>query len=152
MQEMTWDQLNHLQLGKYAEYYTKLRLTRHGLQIYSPEIDDRGIDFIARPGDGPFIEIQVKSIRGFNYVFMRKEHFPLGQTRYLVLGLFVADSSDEPDLFLIPATTWLQPDAVFVSRDYEDSKSAPEWGINVSRKNLPRLRDFAFDKMLAELA
>ena len=59
-----WSSLSHLQLGRYAEYLVKMQMTLHGFEVYSPEIDDRGIDFVARTADGRFLEVQVKSAHG----------------------------------------------------------------------------------------
>lgn len=50
-----------------------------------------------------------------------------------------------PDLFLIPSVVWKTPNKVFVSRDYEELKSEPEWGINISERNIQKLEPFRFD-------
>ena len=41
-----WSCLNHLQVGKYAEYFVKMEFTMYGWQVYSTEVDNRGIDFV----------------------------------------------------------------------------------------------------------
>ena len=43
---------------------------------------------------------------------------------------------------MIPTTIWDTPNGVFVSRDYVDRESPPEWGINLSARNLPALQRF----------
>jgi len=44
MAEMiSWSKLNHLQLGKYAEYLVKMEFTRYGFDVYATEVDDKGI-------------------------------------------------------------------------------------------------------------
>ena len=52
-----------------------------------------------------------------------------------------------PEVFIVPATTWATVKEPFVSRDYdkEGQKSKPEWGINLSKKNLPKLEAYASD-------
>jgi hypothetical protein len=40
---------------------------------------------------------------------------------------------------VIPTIVWTRRNPVFVSRDYVGKASAPEWGINLSAKNLPEL-------------
>ena len=55
-----WGKLNHLQLGRYAEYYAKMEFTLLGFDVYEPEVDDKGIDFIIRKDEDNFYEIQVK--------------------------------------------------------------------------------------------
>jgi hypothetical protein len=48
---------------------------------------------------------------------------------------------------------WLTPNAVFVDRKYEGEglKSKPEWGVNVSQKNMPELLKYAFDSTIIAL-
>jgi len=79
----SWKNLNRQQVGACSEYFVKMEMTMHGFQVYSIEVDDRGIDFIARFENGPFLSIQVKSIREKGYVFMQKEKFELSPNLYL---------------------------------------------------------------------
>jgi len=121
-----------------------MELTMYGFQVYTTEVDDRGIDFVARYESGPFYQIQVKSLRSNGYVFMQKDKFDPDKDMYLALVILV--DGQPPELFLIPSTVWKNPDAVFVSRDYEGLKSKPEWGLNISNKNMPALNSYRFDK------
>jgi hypothetical protein len=141
--------LTPLQVGRYAEYLAKMEFTLYGFQVYTSEVDDRGIDFVARRGSGPFIEVQVKSARNLNYVFMKKAKFPVSETLSLVVVLLL--DGQEPDMYLIPSTRWRKPDSVFVDRDYVGLQSPPEYGINLSRRNMPSLSQFAFPRSAAEL-
>lgn len=150
MQRYQWSHLNNQQVGAYTEYFVKMELTMFGFQVYSTEVDDRGIDFVARNDSGPFIEIQVKSLRSMGYVFMQKSKFPLNEHRYLALGLLF--ESEPPRLFLIPSMVWTSPNSVFVDRDYEGLKSKPEWGLNISKKNMPSLEPYLFESMVNRLA
>ena len=121
----------------------------HGYEVYTTEVDDRGIDFIARINRGPFIEIQVKSLRSYGYVFMQKTKFEIRDHVYVALGLMFSDK--EPNLFLIPATRWRKPDNIFVERNYSGLKSKPEWGINISQKNMQEINKFEFDQTIDSL-
>lgn len=98
------------------------------------------------------LEVQAKSLRGFGYVFMRKEHFVPKATLYVALGLLV--DGKEPTSFSIPSEVWRAPNGVFVDRDDATSglRSKREWGIHFSRKNLPALEPFALQPTLARLA
>ncbi|HKI31670.1 MAG TPA: hypothetical protein VKA46_07365 [Gemmataceae bacterium] len=149
MGRYTWSRLNHLQVGRFAEYFVKMEFALYGFQVYTAEVDDRGIDFIVRHESGRFYEIQVKSIRGLNYVFMQKEKFPLRADRIAALVILLEDQS--PELYLIPAPAWESPNAVLVSRDYEGKQGPPEWGLNLSAKNRPLLAGFRFDGVVASL-
>jgi hypothetical protein len=51
----------------------------------------------------------------------------------------------------IPSINWIVPDSPFVSNDYNDGKSEPEWGIYVNEKHFGRLENFAFEKMIKTL-
>jgi hypothetical protein len=77
---------------------------------------------------------------------MQKEKFVLGEHLYLALGLLF--DGQPPDLYLIPSVVWKQGNAIFVSRDYEGLKSKPEWGLNISKKNMPLLEPYRFEKVL----
>ncbi|WP_186420857.1 DUF4365 domain-containing protein [Bosea sp. CS1GBMeth4] len=143
-----WSKLNQQQLGAYAEYFFKMEFTMAGFQVYSPEVDDRGIDFVVRHETGPFQEVQIKSARidplkPSAYVFMQKSKFSLRSDLFLGLALF--GEGQEPHLFLIPATRWETPDTVFCDRPYCGAvKSKPEWGVSISRKGMPMLDEFRF--------
>ena len=138
-----WGRLNHMQIGRYAEYFTKMHLVLLGLDVYSSEVDDRGIDFVVRQEPGRYWDVQVKSVRKLNYVFVRKDVFRLRENLLLALVLFEEDR--EPDLYLIPASRWEEPDGLFVDRDYDGKASKPEYGLNLSRKRLAELDPFRFE-------
>lgn len=146
MPRYIWSRLNKQQVGAFTEYFVKMELTMYGFQVYGTEVDDRGIDFVARFEQKPFIEVQVKSLRSAGYVFMQKEKFVLSEHLYLALGLLF--DSQPPDLYLIPSFVWKEDNAIFVSRNYEGLKSKPEWGLNISKKNMPLLEKYSFEKIV----
>jgi len=149
MKRYNWENLNRQQVGAYSEYFVKMEFTMYGFQVYSPEVDNRGIDFIVRYEDGPFISVQVKSIRDTGYVFAQKEKFKL--SGYLYLALVILEEEKEPKLFLIPSEAWKEPNDLLVDRDYKESKSKPEWGVNVSKKNMELLKEYTFHQMVEKL-
>jgi hypothetical protein len=75
MERYKWSRLNKQQVGAFAEYFVKMELTLYGFQVCTTEVDDRGVDFVTRYGEGPFIQVQVKSLRSPGYVFMQKTKF-----------------------------------------------------------------------------
>jgi hypothetical protein len=145
----TWKKLNHLQVGRFAEYFVKMEFALYGFQVYTAEVDDRGIDFIVRHKTGGFHEIQVKSVRGLSYIFMQKDKFPLKPDRLAAIVLLLGDQP--PELYLIPATAWKVPNALLVDRDYEGKKSKPEWGLYLSKENRSLLDKFRFDGAVESL-
>jgi hypothetical protein len=53
-----WGRLSRQEAGAYTEYFVKMELTMYGFQVYTSEVDDRGIDFVARYERGPFVQVQ----------------------------------------------------------------------------------------------
>jgi hypothetical protein len=149
MLEHQWSKLTKLQIGRYAEYFVKMAFTLHGFDVYSAEVDDKGIDFVVRKGEKQFYEVQVKSARGLTYIFFPKDKFVPRESLLAAIVLF-ADGK-EPTIYIIPSKVWCQPNALFVSRDYEGKKSKPEWGLNLSKRNFTLLKEYTFEIMVRGL-
>lgn len=151
MPNTEWSLLNPLQLGRYAEYFAKMEFASYGLEIYSSEVDDHGVDFIVKDKNGRFCEIQVKSVRNKGYVFVQKTKFDISN-KNLYLTLLLFENGKNPDIFLIPSVVWEAPNEVFVDRNYDKpgQKSAPEYGINISQKNYDVLEAFRFEKIIKD--
>ncbi len=149
MGRYSWSRMNHLQVGRFAEYFVKMEFALHGFEVFTSEVDDRGIDFITRYESTGFLEIQVKAIRGLNYVFMQKDKFPLRDDRYAAVVILI--ENEPPNLFLVPATAWNVPNALLVGRDYDGKQSKPEWGLNISKKNWDLLSEHDFEAVVASI-
>ena len=98
MPNKNWSILNSLQLGRYAEYFAKMEFASYGLEVFSSEVYDRGIDFIVKDKMGRFSEIQVKSLRGTGYVFAQKGKFNLNN-RNLYMALLIFKEGQMPDCY-----------------------------------------------------
>lgn len=147
MPSLNWERLNHLQLGKFAEYLAKMELSSYGLDIYTSEMDDHGVDFIAKVSDHVFLEFQVKSKLKAEYVFMPRSKFNIeNPNMYLFLVLF--KNNENPQCFIIPAFDWNEPNSLLRVRDYENLKSEPEYGLNLSNKNLQYLEKYRIENMI----
>ena len=152
MPNMNWSKLNSLQLGRYAEYYAKMEFASYGFEVYTSEVDDHGVDFIAKlSGENRFYEVQVKSLRDYGYIFMAKSKMPELSDERLICFLHFIDGK-LPDVFVIPASAWKNPNAILVDRKYDKpgQKSEPEWGVNVSKKNYNLLAEYKADIWLEE--
>jgi hypothetical protein len=156
MDRYNWDTLNSLQVGKYAEYFVKMEFTMLGYDVYTSEVDDKGIDFVIRKNingstkeTNRYYDVQVKSIRNCKtkYVFMPKDKFDVDDNN-LLLALVVFVNGLPPELFLIPAREWKNKNCLLVGYDYEGKKSAPEWGISITNKSMSILRNYSFDKTI----
>ncbi len=151
MPNTVWSKLNSLQLGRYAEYFAKMEFASYGLEVYTCEVDDHGVDFIVKDKKGRFHEIQVKSLRNKGYVFMAKSKFDISN-KNLYLALLLFEDGKNPDIFLIPSKAWKVPNEVFVDRNYDKpgQTSKPEYGINISNKNYEILEIFRFEEAIKE--
>ena len=127
--------MNHLQLGKYAEYFVKMEFTLFGFAVYDSEVDDRGIDFVVRKDENNYYDVQVKSIRGSTeYIFLQKDKFSPRRNLFAAIVLFF--DGKPPQLYLIPSESWLTPDALLVSHDYEGKKEQARVGIKLIQEKL----------------
>lgn len=150
MPNTKWSQLNHMQLGKYAEYYAKMEFASYGFDVYTSEVDDHGIDFIAKTKSGRFLEIQVKAARQTNYVFMQKEKWDIQNPDYY-LALLLFEDDKLPEVYLIPAIAWKTPNELLCDKDYDGLKSKPEYGLNLSKKKRSLLEEFKIEAILMSL-
>ena len=150
MYNLIWSrkELTRQKLGTFGEYYAKMALASYGLSIYTSEVDDHGIDFVAETEKG-FLKFQVKTIRDkTNYVFMKKQNFDISD-KYFYLILIRLIDSEHPIMYIIPATEWNDSGkTIFVSRNYEGKKSVPEYGLNLSTKNLPQIEHYKIEKTI----
>ena len=149
MERYDWSRLSSLQLGRYTEYFVKMEFTLYGFDVYTSEVDDRGIDFVIRKGYHRYYDIQVKSVYKSKYIFFPKHKFELRDNLFAAVVIFA--DCEAPRLFLIRATVWEQVNALIVSRDYEMKKSKPEWGLNLSRRNYDLLAEYSFEKVVGML-
>ncbi len=141
MPNLKWSQLSGMQLGRYAEYYAKMEFTSYGYDVYTSEVDDHGVDFVAKY-DSKFYEVQVKSVRQDGYLYIPKEKVIVSDNFLICYMRFTDDNL--PDVFVFPATVWNSPNALFVDRPYDKpgQKSKPEYGISYSKKNAPLLEKY----------
>lgn len=146
MPNMKWNELTPLQLGKYAEYYAKMEFTSWGYDVYTSEIDDHGVDFVIKNGAGDFCEVQVKSVCKSRYIFIQQDKIKL-DAKHLVCVLRFKDGK-LPDVYIVPATVWFDPNDAFVVRNYEKPGqiSKPEYGINVTKKAMDLLEPYRAER------
>ena len=151
MPRKKWSELSHMQLGRYGEYYAKMEFTSYGFDVYTSEVDDHGIDFIAKGKDDNYYEVQVKSVRNDNYVFIRKDKLVLDDKHLICYIRFVDD--ELPDCYVFPSTVFVNPDgSLFSSKDYKGLKSKPEYGISTKKKeNLEALQKYKSESYLASI-
>lgn len=145
-ENFNYGNLKHLQVGRIGEYYVKFCLTLFGIDVYTTEVDDKGIDFVIRLNGSKYIDIQVKTIREkTSYVYVNKDSKswtkPLRDNLYL--ALVILKNNSIPQIYIIPAIEWNNPNELLKSNDYfRSEKSKPDWGINISKKNMKLLEQY----------
>mgnify|MGYP000956371335 CR=1 FL=1 len=145
-----WPHLSSLRLGRYAEYWAIMEFTRRGLDVYSAEVDDKGIYLILRLGQHSYYDVQVKTARNLSYIFFRKDRFQPCTNLLAAIVLFF--EGGPPELYVVPSLAWKKPNALFVDRDYVGKKSAPEYGLALSLGRLDKFRrDFAVERQILRL-
>ena len=153
MFDLRWskESLTTQKLGAFGEHYAKMLLASYGMSIYSADVDDHGIDFVAENKSG-FLKFQVKTVReGTSYVYMLKKIFNTADDNlYLFLIRLIDDES--PESYIIPATEWESSDTkALVYHDYAGKKSKPEYGVNISKKNMPILSKYKLKHMIDKI-
>lgn len=126
-----WSRLNNLQKGMYGEYFAKMEFAMFGFLVFSSEVDDRGIDFVARRPDGTHFDIQVKTITGTNYAFIKESKFD----KNLVVCLVVLNEGIPPEAYLFFHDDWNEPtNKELLKRKKFDNAAEPEYGIYLAQK------------------
>ena len=140
MPNTIWSRLNHLQLGRYAEYYAKMEFASYGFDVYTSEVDDKGIDFIARVNE-EYYEVQVKAVRQSTLV-IRESQLDISD-HFLICYLRFEDGC-MPEAYVFPSSVWNSPNSLFNYRAYDKPslKSSPEYSVNYSKKNFKLLAPY----------
>lgn len=85
-------------------------MTFAGFDIYTTDVDDKGIDFIIRTDNEKHIDVQVKTIRQkTGYVFVSKEKWKNELRENLYLALIILKNNEMPSVYFIPSKVWEQP-------------------------------------------
>ena len=144
------ENLNNQKMGTFCEYYAKMALASYGMSVYSSEVDDHGIDFVAESKKG-FLKFQVKSIRldSTRYAFVHEKDFDITDDN-MYMFLIILSDGEHPECYIIPATAWKKcgQNNIFV---YHPNYKEPEYGVNVSDKNLVKLKDYRMGLIINSL-
>lgn len=146
-----YEGLHKIAISRIAEYYAKYVLTLNGLDVYTTEVDNKGIDFVVRTNKGSYYDIQVKSIRypKTSYCFINKDHEWSQLRKNLFLILVVFRSEKEPEIYLIPSTVFETSSEIFKNKS---ENKHPEWGINYSEKNITVFEKYKLEKQVKLLS
>ncbi len=98
-----------------------MEFTKAGFDVYTSEVDNKGIDFIIRKNETEYFDIQNKSIRfpRTNYIFMQKNKFI--PKINLLLSLTIFEEKKELMILIIPSLDWInKKHSALVDRNYEN--------------------------------
>jgi hypothetical protein len=144
-----WNKLNRLQKGSFGEQYAKMLFTKYGAEVYSSDVDDRGIDFVARFPNSEFYDVQVKTVMDMNLAYINKTKFKKSE-RFLVV-LVRLEQGKEPEVYVFRATEWDSEDGLLKYNPYIEAESAPAYEIHLSRSRLQQMGKYLFEQRISEL-
>lgn len=135
--------LTNQELNKKAKEFVKGKFKAYGAQLI-----EKNRIFSVKTEEGINIEVLVKSIRRpTEYVLILKKYMDAQQSNFYI-SLVIFSGGEEPELFLIPANAFLEPNDLF--RDRPNYK-VPEFGMNVSNKNMPLLNIYKFESYIGKI-
>ncbi len=138
----------HLHLGRAGELLVTSEFIKSGLDVFSSEVDDKGIDLVLKNAKGEYFDIQVKATNQ-NYVFMRKEVFHPRENLYV--ALLILNKKGEQLFALVPSLDFKKRDKpdFLKDNDYPGKKSKPEYGIYTSEKYTKEIKEhYLFSKIV----
>jgi hypothetical protein len=91
---------------------------------------------------GRDVEVFVSTQRLGGYVFWTKRRFQPASDRFAAIVLLT--EADEPDLYVVPSTEWLNATPPLKDRPNVGKRSDPEYGITLARSSLPELARYAW--------
>ncbi len=140
-----WQALNNQQKGTYGEYFAKMEFTMFGFEVYTAEVDDRGIDFVARKGQ-QFYEVQVKTITNENQQLITESKFR--SSPYFLVVLVRLVEGFPPTISVFSGNMWCSDDGLLIYKGYEGLKSKPEYRIQLTKGRLPLLKKYSLENFV----
>ena len=150
MQKCDLKEMNTVQKGYYGEGLAKLKFRQYGFEVFNTEFNNKTLGFRVKRNNG-YYDIKVRTRIGWEYIYFPKKVTPLRDNLF-ALYVLIKENKD-PDFYLIPSIEWENPNTIFKSYDYKEEglQSDPEWGINMSGKNLLRMEKYRFEKAVLNM-
>jgi hypothetical protein len=137
-----WWRLGRSELIALGRNIVTGRLESLGCTVTPPSSLTGGALDVRTPS-GHSIEVFVSTQRVGGYVFWTKRRLQPASNRFAAVVL-LADAED-PDVYLVPSTEWLDASPPLKDRPNVGKKSEPEYGISVARSSLAALARYAWD-------
>ena len=119
-----------------------------GFEIYTSEVDDRGIDFVARRA-GRFVEVQVKTVSGYNLQYVNESKFKASDD--FVVALVRLAEGAEPALYIFLGSDWPSDDGLLVYSPYEGKKSEAAYEIRLAQSRDKVIENYRLERWVDRL-
>ncbi len=119
----------------------------YGLLVFSSEVDDRGIDFVARNDAGCHFDVQVKTVTGHNYTYVTESKF----RDSLWVCLVVLEEGQAPRTYLFSGKDWAGDTEGLLKRQHFPNAKEPEFGIHLTKSREPILEKYRLDHVIGRL-
>lgn len=143
MPNKNYEVLNNQQIGRYGEIYALMEFLSYGIDAYTTQVDDHGVDLVVKSENGVFCEIQVKALYKSKYVCFNNEFIEGKDGKFrdnYYICLILLKDNEEPAIYLIPTAAWEDTESgLFANYEYE-------YGISISNKNFELLEQYSFEK------
>jgi hypothetical protein len=138
-----WSELGRSELIALGRRTVTDRLQELGCTVHAPSTVTGGKLNVETPS-GRSIEVFVSTQRLGGYVFWTKRRLHPAKNRFAAIVLL--GDAEEPGLYLVPSTDWLDASPPLKDRPNIGKRSEPEYGISVARSSLPVLERYAWDE------
>lgn len=119
----------------------------YGFLVFTAEVDDRGIDFVARNNHGNHYDVQVKTITGQNYTYIKKSKF----AESLLICLVILTEGSPPDIYLLRGSDWDTDDTGLLRLNSFPNATEPEYGIHITKARHAALEQYRFENIVDTL-
>jgi hypothetical protein len=137
-----WSELSRSERIALGKVLVTERLDSVGCAVRAPRslIDGK---LEVRTASGRSIEVFVSTQRVGGYVFWTKRRLQPARTRFAAIVLLA--EAEDPDLYLVPTTEWLDASPPLTDRDNVGKRSEPEFGISLARSSLPAFERYRWN-------
>lgn len=139
--------MNRVELHRRAVKLLRSEFVRHGFEVDTTKPETASQTFVVH--NLAKYRVKVKSSRDFNYNYILKAH--MNPHKSLIIGFVHFVTGECPHLYLIRSTEWLAPGNLLKSRNYRGLASHPEYGLQLSRKNIGLLQQYSFNRIVSTL-
>jgi hypothetical protein len=142
-----WSHLSRTELIGLGRTLVTERLEGLGCTVTPPSSLIGGTLDVTTPS-GRSLQVFVSTQRLGGYVFWTKRRLQPESDRFAAIVLL--SDAEEPALYLVPSTEWLDAQPPLKDRPNIGKRSEPEYGISLARSSLPALARYRWDDAAAD--